>query len=268
MTCHPSVFHLSIHRHRPSGPPSALRHLIWLSLHHGLRLCVVYLSVCVFACVCVGVSAVYGWHKQFFCCDITFIWQSHFRVAQPLYFLPHATSFSLKSAETCRETSADLVRSKTTTLKRKNVFRVYSCPLVATDSLTHFKTSITGFIWTKYENDNEGRYHFYGYTAYLQRHYWSQQPLDDFPQFEPPHGAPAKNTWTNRNQWHPGDFIWIDALVVKGLAVRLTHCGFWFVDFITETGCIWRWSWSWRTSIGSLTGSQVVDQQGNQRGNK
>lgn len=48
---------------------------------------------------------------------------------------------------------------------------------------THFKTSITGFILTKYEKDNEEKYHVYGYTAYLPRHYWSQQPSDDFPQF-------------------------------------------------------------------------------------
>lgn len=92
---------------------------------------------CVFECVCISVSAVW-WHKQFCCCDITFILESHFPVAQPLYFLPHATSFSLKPAETCRKTCADLVRSKTTTWKRKNVFRFYSCPLVVTDSRTHF----------------------------------------------------------------------------------------------------------------------------------
>lgn len=83
-------------------------------------------------------------------------------------------------------------------------FRVYPCPLVVTDSLTQFKTSIPGFILTKYENDSEGRYHFNGYTAYLQRHYWSQQPSDDFPQFESPHGPPAINTGTNRNYWIQG----------------------------------------------------------------
>lgn len=222
---------------------------------------------CVFECVCISVSAVW-WHKQFCCCDITFILESHFPVAQPLYFLPHATSFSLKPAETCRKTCADLVRSKTTTWKRKNVFRFYSCPLVVTDSRTHFKTSITGFILTKYESDNEERYHSYGYRAYLQRHYWSQQPSDDFPQFEPSHGSAAVNTRANRNQWHPHDFAWINAFVVKGPAVKLTHCGFWFVYFITETGCIWQWWWWWMTSVGSLTGSEVVDQQGNQRGNQ
>lgn len=70
MTCLPSVFHLSIHGQRPSGP-SALRRLIRLSLPHGQCLCV--------PCVCMRVSvcAVYGWHKQFFCCDITYVLQSH-----------------------------------------------------------------------------------------------------------------------------------------------------------------------------------------------
>lgn len=103
-------------------------------------LCFVFVCFCVCACVCKCECRMYGWHKQFFCCDITFILQSHFRVAQPLYFVPHATSFSLKSAEICRKTSVDLVRSKTTTRKRKNMFRLYSFPLVVTDSNTSSNT--------------------------------------------------------------------------------------------------------------------------------
>lgn len=58
---------------------------------------------------------------------------------------------------------------------------------------------------------------------------------------------------------------WIFALIL----LTLTHCGAWFIWFISETSTSrgrWR-RWSSR-SVGSLPGSQVVDQQGDQCGDQ